>query len=330
MHRAIYILNTDAYDKIYGPAERDAIAELVGMAPPQQTAAEVQAAPETLRDVEIIFSGWGMAPLDETLLAAAPKLKAVFYGAGSIRYFATEAAWAHGITICSAWAANAVPVSEYTLAQILFSLKRGWHYALEIKREQRWVEKTPVPGAYGSTVGLISLGMIGRLVAERLRPFDVEVIAYDPFVSDADAAALGVTRCGLDELFARADVVSLHTPKLPETLGMITGAHLAAMKPGATFINTARGAIVRETEMIEVLTQRPDLFAILDVTDPEPPVPGSPLYTLPNVVLTPHIAGSMDAECRRMAQYMIDDARRYLAGEPLRWQVTRERAETMA
>ena len=330
MHKALYILNTDAYDKIYGPGERATIDELVEMVAPQQTAESILAQPELLSDVEVIFSGWGMVPLDEAFLAAAPKLEAVFYGAGSIRYFATEAAWDRGIVICSAWAANAVPVSEYTLAQILFSLKRGWHYALEIKREHGWVAKTPVPGAYGSTVGIISLGMIGRLMVERLKLFDVKVIAYDPFVSEADAATLGVELCELDELFTRADVVSLHTPKLPETLGMITGAHLASMKPGTTFINTARGAIVREDEMIEVLQQRTDLYAILDVTDPEPPMEGSALYTLPNVILTPHIAGSMDAECRRMAQYMIDDYRRYVAGDGLVWRVTREKARTMA
>lgn len=330
MHKALYILSDDAYDRIYGPDERATIDGLVEMVAPQQTAAAVVEAPELLSEVDVIFSGWGMATLDDAFLAAAPNLKAVFYAAGSIRGFATEAAWDRGVVICSAWAANAVPVSEYTLSQILFSLKRGWHHALTIKREQRWVKQGPVPGAYGSTVGLISLGMIGRLVVERLKPFDVNVIAHDPFVSEVDAKVMGVELCGLDEVFTRADVISLHTPKLPETLGMITGAHLAAMKPGATFINTARGAIVREDEMIAVLAQRPDLTAILDVTDPEPPVEGSPLYTLPNVVLTPHIAGSMDTECRRMAQYMIDDYRRYVAGEALVWRVTREMARTMA
>ena len=111
---------------------------------------------------------------------------------------------------------------------------------------------------------------------------------------------------------------------------MITGEHLASMKANAAFINTARGAVVREDEMVEVLRQRPDLYAILDVTYPEPPEPGSPLYTLPNVVLTPHIAGSMDNECRRMGRYAIEDCRRYLAGEPLQWQITREQAATLA
>jgi len=111
---------------------------------------------------------------------------------------------------------------------------------------------------------------------------------------------------------------------------MIRGSHFAAMKPGATFINTARGAVVREDEMIEVLRDRPDLYAILDVTDPEPPVPDSPLFTLPNVVLTPHIAGSLGPECRRMGRYMVEELQRYVAGRPLKWEISHERARILA
>ena len=172
--------------------------------------------------------------------------------------------------------------------------------------------------------------MIGRQVCERLRAHDVRVLAYDPFATAAQAAALNVELCSLAEVFQRADVVTLHTPWLKETEGLITGAHFAAMKPGATFINTARGAVVRETELIEVLTRRPDLQAVLDVTYPEPPGPESPLYTLPNVVLTPHIAGSMNTECRRMGQYMVDELGRYRAGQPLKWQITKELAAKLA
>ena len=97
------------------------------------------------------------------------------------------------------------------------------------------------------------------------------------------------------------------------------------MKPYSTFINTSRGAVIRENEMIEVLRQRPDLWAVLDVTYPEPPPPDSPLYTLPNVLLTPHIAGSMGEECRRQGRYMIEELERYLAGQPLSWAVTKEK-----
>src|SRR5439155_15284758 len=111
-------------------------------------------------------------------------------------------------------------------------------------------------------------------------------------------------------------------PVVPETVGMITGALVDSMWPGATLINTARGVIVREAEMVEVLSRRPDLQAVLDVSDPvEPPAADSPLYALENVVLTPHIAGSAGPECRRMGRYMVEELRRYLAGEPLKWQV---------
>ena len=330
MLKGIFILSTEAYDLIYGEPERAAIAELVDIVAPQQTAQSIAENPALLADVDVIFSGWGMAKLTDPFLAVAPKLKAIFYGAGSIRGFATDAAWDRGIVITSAYAANAVPVAEYTLSQILFSLKRGWHYTLTIKRDGAYPPKTHVPGAYGSTVGLISLGMIGRMVAERLKAFDLDVIAYDPYVSAEDGAALGAEMVSLDEIFTRADIVSLHTPWLPETEGMITGAHIASMKGNATFINTARGAVVREQEMIAALEKRSDLYAILDVTHPEPPEPGSPLYTLPNVILTPHIAGSMFGECRRMGQYAIDECKRYLAGEPLQWAISREQAKIMA
>ena len=167
-------------------------------------------------------------------------------------------------------------------------------------------------------------------MAELLKILDVRVIAYDPFASVGDAAALGVELVALDEVFRRSDAVSLHTPWLPETVGMITGLHFASMKENATFINTSRGAIVREQEMITVLQERPDLWAILDVTYPEPPLPDSPLYTLPNVVLTPHIAGALDEECQRMGQTMVDELRRFLAGEVMEYEITKERAKFLA
>lgn len=329
-YKGIFLLNPDAYPKIYGPTQRAAIAQLVDIYAPPQTAQSVAADPAILDAAEIIFSGWGMPQMDEAFLSHTPNLKAVFYGAGSIKHCTTDAFWARNIPVTSSYAANAVPVAEFTLAQILLCLKKTWQHALAIKRDGAYHSKFSVAGGYGSTVGIISLGMIGRMVCRHLQGFDLKVIAYDPFVQPAAAAALGVELCALDEIFARADVVSLHSPWLPETVGLITGAHLAAMKEGATFINTARGAVVREPEMIAVLQQRPDLLAVLDVTYPEPPVAGSPLYTLPNVILTPHIAGSLDAECQRMGQMVVDELKRFLTGEPLQWAISREQAAVMA
>lgn len=328
--KAIYLLDPAQFDNIYGPEERQLIASLVEMDNTAYCRNTVGDHFESFTDVEAIFSGWGMPRLDEKFLRAFPALKVIFYGAGSIRGFMTELAWERGLTVCSAWASNAVPVAEFNLAQILLATKRVLPIMIATRHQLAFPPKPRVAGNYLSTVGIVSLGMTGRLLREYLRPFSHHVIAYDPFLSPEKAAELDVELVSLEALFERSDVVSLNTPLLPETIGMITGPLLASMRPNATFINTARGAIVDEPAMVEVLHHRPDLFAVLDVTHPEPAAPDSPLYTLQNVALTPHVAGSQQHECRRMGQAMVDDCRRYLANEPLRAKVSREAAATMA
>ena len=329
--QGLFILDAPSADMIYGPDERRDIAEFVDFKAQPQTADSVLADPGVLGEVEAIFSGWGGPIMDEDFLKAAPKLKVVFYGSGTIRPITTEAFWARNIVITSAYAANAVPVAEYTLSTILLSLKHFWSFAAQAKGGKGWGDHMrPIPGGYHSTVGLISCGMIARKTLELLRPLDLKRLVACPFLSEAEARVLNVERCTIPEIFRRADVVSLHTPEFPETRGMITGQLLASMKPGATFINTARGTIVREQEMIEVLRKRPDLTAVLDVCDPEPPAADSPLLTLPNVILTPHIAGSMGPEIRRLGRYMVEELKRYVAGQPLKWQITRELASKIA
>lgn len=328
--KGMYILRPDAYAGIYGQEERAAIGELVEIIAPPHSAEEILIHPELLRDVEVILSGWGAPLMDEAFLAHAPRLRAVFYGAGSIRGFVTDALWARDILVTSAQQANSSATAHYALAAILLALKHGWQLAAQVRREQRFPERNDVPGIYQAPVGLLSLGMVGREVRELLRPFGVRVLAYDPFITPAQADALDVTLCSLETLFREALVVSVHTPLLPETTGMIRGSHLASMIGGSTFINTARGGLVREDELIAVLEQRSDLHAVLDVTDPEPPLPASPLYTLPNVTLTPHIAGSLGTEQLRLGQTMVAELRRFLAGEPLKHAITREQAQFMA
>jgi phosphoglycerate dehydrogenase-like enzyme len=325
--KGIYILDRSSFSLVYGPDEQRDIAARIDIESKPWSVKEIQSNPALVEGVDLIFSGWGSPRLDADFLAAAPQLKALFYGAGSTSGLVTEASWKRGVVVTSAYAANAVPVAEYALAVILFSLKHGFLNAGATRDLHAFPQHRPVPGAYGSTIGLISLGMIGRCLLGFLRSFDLRIVVFDPFISSEDAQQLGVKLVALDELFRVSDVVSLHTPLLKETRGLITGAHLASMKQGATFLNTARGAVVREEEMIQVLKDRPDLQAVLDVTHPEPPVKGSALYTLPNVVLTPHIAGSKDAECRRMGRAMVDELNRYLDGKPLQWAVTRELAK---
>ena len=328
--KGLYLLSDLHLDQIYGPDAKAEIAKRVDISTSLVTDEIYKMGDQSWPGVEIIFSGWGMTTMDEVFLSRFPDLKVVFYGAGSIKHHVTEAFWQSGIRITNAAAANAVPVTEYTCSQIIQALKRGWQTALYIRKEKKFPQFCTPPGAFQTTVGLLSLGMIGRMVAGRLRNHDLKVIAYDPYATPEQAEALKVTLLPLGEVFAQADVVSCHMPWLPETRRIIRGHHFESLKPHATFINSARGAVVAEDEMIEVLQRRPDVLAILDVTYPEPPLEGSPLYTLENVVLTPHIAGSMGDECRRMGQYMVEELDRYLSGQPLRYELSDGLAAIMA
>lgn len=325
--KGLYILEAASFGLIYGPDERRDIAERVDIYESPQTRESIAANRELLAPAEVVFSGWSGPRLDEEFLDAAPNLKAIFYGAGAMGYMLTPAVWERGIVVTSAITANSIPVAEYTLATILFSLKHGWRLARQTRAERRFPPRDGAPGCYGRTVGLVSLGSIARILLRLLEPFELDVLVYDPYLSDEQAEAMGVTKASLETVFRDSDVLSIHTPLLEETEGMITGEHIASMKEGATLINTARGAVVREEEMIEVLLRRPDLQAVLDVTADEPPHPHSPLYDLENVVLTPHIAGSVGRECRRMGRYMVEELERYLSGQPLKWAITEEMVE---
>jgi len=307
-----YLMRDDVAQEVYGPSERAAAARLATIT-------------EDVVAAEVILASWGCPVMDASFLDTARSLRLVLYAAGSVRAFVTDEFWRRGIRVSSAYALNALSVAEYSLAAILFSLKHGWRLMREPSGSL-----SRIPGTYGSTVGLVSLGAVGRLVRQRLKPHDVLVVAYDPTLSTAEARRLGVQLVDLPNLFRVSDVVSVHTPLLPETAGMITGALIESMRPGATLINTARGALVREDELVSVLKRRLDLQAVLDVTDPEPPPPGSALLRMPNVVLTPHIAGAIGPELLRLGRGMVAELRRYARSEPLRWELKREQVEHMA
>lgn len=323
-------MDAQFYAEILGPEELARLGELVDLRGIID-GPELLAHASEYQDVELLVGSWGMPPLTADLLARLPNLKAVFYAAGTVKFCVTDTFWERGIRITNASLANARPAAEFAFAEIILSLKRAWERIFLLREKRQFVQRDPlVKGCYGTTVGLLALGKIGRLVAEKLRTLDVNVIAYDPFVSAGDAAALGVVLRPLDEVFASADVVSCHLPITQQTQHILRGEHFAKMKIGATFINTARGSVVREDELVAVLKERPDLFAVLDVIENEPPDREDALFNLPNVVLTPHIAGSVGNECRRMGRMMIDELTRHLAGQPLQGEVLREQLEMLA
>ena len=305
-------MKAEVAQEVYGPSERSAAARLASIT-------------DEIADAEVILASWGCPVMDAGFLDSAPQLRVVLYAAGSVRAFVTDDLWRRGVRVSSAYALNALSVAEYSLAAILFSLKHGWR----LMREPGG-SLSQIPGVYGATVGLVSLGTVGRLVRKRLKSHQVHVVAYDPTLSVEEARRLGVRAVDLEELFRISDVVSLHAPLLRETRGMVTASHIESMRPGATLVNTARGALVREEDLVSVLKRRSDLQAVLDVTDPEPPPVGSALLRLPNVVHTPHIAGAIGPERRRLGRGMVEELRRYVRDEPLRWELKREQVEFMA
>ncbi|MEU7023137.1 hydroxyacid dehydrogenase [Streptomyces sp. NPDC046203] len=305
-------------ERLFTGAHRDRLAALTRTDP--HLVAHDLAAPgprvaDALAEAEILFTCWGATPLTAEVLARAPRLTSVVHAAGSVKHHVTDACWERGITVASAAAANALPVAEYTLAAILFAGKRVLRSArqyAELRTEQPWADESAAWGNYRRTVGIVGASRIGRRVLDLLRPFDLEVLLYDPYLT---APPPGVELVGLDELCARSSIVSVHAPRLPTTYRMIGAAQLAAMPDGATLVNTSRGSLVDEDALLPHLVSG-RLHAVLDVTDPELPAPDSPLYTLPNVLLTPHVAGSLGNELHRMADHALEEVARYGRGEP--------------
>lgn len=258
-----------------------------------------------LAPVEVLVTGWGSPELDAVRLDRMPRLRAVAHSAGSVKPVVDDDVWARGIAVASSAAANAVPVAEFTVAMIVLAAKRAFATAASLAADPRGgpvdVEGSwPVIGMHGLTVGVVGASRVGRAVIERLRGHDVRVLVSDPYLSDHEAAVLGVTRVDLDTLAAHSDIVTLHAPLLPSTRGMIGRTVIERFRPGATLVNTARGGIVDQEALADRL-DRGDLAAVLDVTEPEHLPADARLRGTPNTFITPHIAGSLGNELRRLA-----------------------------
>ena len=277
-----------------------------------------------LARAEIILSGWGCPPIDEAVLQAAPGLRAIVHAGGGVKGHVTPACWERGIRVSTAAAANAVPVAEYTLVMILLANKdvRRMAKAYEQRRGRvNPLAEFPGVGNYDKTVGIIGASRVGSRVIELLRPFALDVIVSDPYLDEGGAQRLGAELRDLDELLAASDVVSVHAPALPSTQHLIDARRLAMLRDGATLINTARGSLIDQDALVaELVSGLND--AVIDVTEPEVLPPDSPLYELPNVVLTPHVAGALGVEVRRLGDSAIDEIARYAAGEPFAHPVT--------
>ena len=275
------------------------------------------AAAEALARAEVLITGWGCPHLDADVLARAPRLRGVLHAAGSVRSLIGEAVWQRDITVISAVTGNALPVAEYTLAMILLTGKDAFTHRERFRATHAYPghAETAHTGNLGRRVGVIGASRVGRRLLELLRPFDFTVYLYDPYVDAAEAARLGAEALPLEELLRRSDIVSLHAPDIPETYRMLDRDRLSLVQDGGVLINTSRGALVDPVALTDELVSG-RLNAVLDVTEPEPLPAGSPLYGLPNVFLTPHIAGSLGNELERLGRIVVDELQRLTAGQP--------------
>jgi phosphoglycerate dehydrogenase-like enzyme len=303
-------------ERLFGP-DHEALADVPGRRVGEVlTEFGSEAARRVLSRAEVLLTGWDTPRLTAEVLRHAPRLRHVIHAGGVAAHLFPDGA--DGISTSDTGVANAIPVAEFTLAMIILANNDAFR-ARDLLRERRaYIDREVefvAAGNYNRTVGLVSASRTGRAVIDLLRPYpSLRVLVHDPFLTPQDAESLGVEKMDLPDLVRRSDVVSIHAPVVPETVGLFDASLLALMPDGATLINTARGVIV-DAEALEKELRTGRINAILDVTDPEPLPATSPLYDLPNVFLTPHIAGSMGTELRRMGDSVAADLARYARGE---------------
>ncbi len=324
-HRPIVAMAMyEGLDRVaFRPEHRErlaAVADLVGEEALTDFGSELAAA--RLAEADVLLTHWGCPPITAAVVDRAPHLALVAHAAGTVKGIVEPVVWERGITVTSAAAANAVPVAEFTLAMILLANKDAFGARERLREHLRagggdhpWFDRSWRVGNVAKRVGIIGASLVGRTLIELLRPFSLEVLVYDPFLTPEEAVTLGVTKVELPELLERSHVVSIHAPALPSTHHMIGPRELARLRDGTVLINTARGSLVDHDALIaELRTGR--IEAILDVTDPEPLPADSPLLALPNAFVTPHIAGSAGTELRRLADLAVSEIERFARGDP--------------
>ena len=267
------------------------------------------------------FDGYiaGLDEINSAVLNGADQLKVIArYGVG-VDQVDLQAARGRGIVVTNTPGANSTAVAELAVGLIL-ALARSIPQASQGTKAGGWPRLAGF-SLEGKTVGLYGLGAIGKQVVRRLGGFDCSLLAYDVAPDREFAAAQGVMLCAPEELLAKVDFLSLHCPVLPETRGLVNGAFLNSMKPGAFLINTARGELVDEASLLAALQSERLRGAALDVYGQEPPGADHPLLQLPQVIATPHIGSHADGATNAMGRMALADCLAVLRGEAPRYPV---------
>ena len=259
----------------------------------------------------VAITSWGNTGIDAEILAACPDLKLVCHAAGSVKPIVTDALWKKGVRVVSSACPLGHGVAETALGFTISASKNFYNLNASL-HNGGWEEgKDAIGDLFDLTVGVISAGWAGAHYIELLQNFNVDVLLYDPFVSDERAAALGCRKASLEELLRASDIVSIHAPD-------------------AVLINTARGSLIDEQALYTHMKAGKLKYACLDVTDPEPPAADNPLRALPNCIMTPHLAGLANNGLKRIGAFVCDEIERFLKGEKLVAEVTEDMLARMA
>lgn len=283
---------------------------------------------KVIKDADIAITSWGNPSMSAEILDECPNLKLVLHAAGSVKPIVSDELWKRGIRVCASTKPLGMGVAETTLGFTISACKN--FYMLNDDIHNGGYNSKDVKELYEITVGVVSAGFVGRHFIKLLKNFDVDVLLYDPFVSDEAAEKMGCRKAELDQLLCKSDVVSLHAPSIPETYHMINADTLKLMKKDAILINTSRGSVVDEAALYEHMAAGNLKYACLDVYDPEPILPENPLRTLKNVIMTPHIAGLAANGKLRIGAHAVEEISKFINSEAMDCEVKEEMLSKMA
>ncbi|MFD8151660.1 hydroxyacid dehydrogenase [Streptomyces sp. NPDC059720] len=322
--RAALAMRRDMPDKLFSHADRARMERLCNLTSIVLTDFCSAEAIRVLGDIDVLITGWGAPVVDEHVLDRAPSLRVILDVTDCAKSRVDRVCWERGLTVTTAADANARPVAEYTLASILLAGKNVPALRHRYATERRALDPAadhPDIGNAGRSVGIVGASRVGRRVLDLLRWHDLTVFVYDPSLDPAVATALGAHAVTLEDLLVRSSVVSVHAPEVAQTDHLLDRRRLGLLGNGSTLIHTARPALVDFAALTDELVSG-RINAFLDVTEPDVPPAGSPLYELPNVVLTPHLSGPLGNELTRLGGSVVDELQRLAQGRPLRCAVS--------
>lgn len=276
-----------------------------------------------LPEADAVITSWGVARIDKDVLDAAPRLKAMVHMGGSVKRNVCDEMFERGIIVIGSSPVLAETVAETTLGMMIMGQKRAGALNRTI-RNGGWRESEcwPARELRHKTVGIVGASQVGRNIIRLLEPFRCHILVYDPYLDEEGARELGARKVELMELARRCDILSLHAPLNAHTEKMINKDVFAVMKDEALIVNSARGDLIDEPAMIEEL-QKGRFYAYLDVCAPEPPAADSPLRTLNNVDLIPHIAGCIE-DCTDLTDRAAEELERVFKGEKPLYRITKQ------